>query len=208
MPVPDASPRKHVHTRAIDYRGYEREDGLWDIEAHMTDTKTYEFTNKWRGTVPVGEPMHEMLLRVTIDDNFVIQDIFAATEHSPFEMCPAIAPNYKKLIGIKMGPGWRKAIRMKVGGTEGCTHLTELLFPMATVAMQTIWPIRSKRKQESDTEEKQPQGKRPRRAGYPPCLGLRIRLLSGKTRPNTLPGSRAGREKLIGLLVKQRNSRP
>ena len=129
MPFPDASPRKHAHTRAIDYRGYEREDGLWDIEAHMTDTKTYEFTNKWRGTVPVGEPMHEMLLRVTIDDNFVIQDIFAATEHSPFEMCPAIAPNYKKLIGIKMGPGWRKAIRMKVGGTEGCTHLTELLFP-------------------------------------------------------------------------------
>jgi hypothetical protein len=161
MPFPDASPRKHVHTRAIDYRGYEREDGLWDIEAHMTDTKTYEFSNKWRGTVPVGEPMHEMLLRVTIDDSFVIQDIFAATEHSPFEMCPAIAPNYKKLIGIKMGPGWRKAIRMKVGGTEGCTHLTELLFPMATVAMQTIWPIRSKRKQESDTEEKQPQGKRP-----------------------------------------------
>jgi hypothetical protein len=161
MPFPDASPRKHVHTRAIDYRGYEREDGLWDIEAHMTDTKTYEFSNKWRGTVPVGEPMHEMLLRVTIDDSFVIQDIFAATEHSPFEMCPAIAPNYKKLIGIKMGPGWRKAIRMKVGGTEGCTHLTELLFPMATVAMQTIWPIRSKRKQESDTEEKQSQGKRP-----------------------------------------------
>jgi len=161
MPFPDASPRKHVHTRAIDYRGYEREDGLWDIEAHMTDTKTYEFSNRWRGTVPVGEPMHEMLLRVTIDDSFVIQDIFAATEHSPFEMCPAIAPNYKKLIGIKMGPGWRKAIRMKVGGTEGCTHLTELLFPMATVAMQTIWPIRSKRKQESDTEEKQPQGKRP-----------------------------------------------
>jgi len=161
MPFPDASPRKHVHTRAIDYRGYEREDGLWDIEAHMTDTKTYEFSNKWRGTVPVGEPMHEMLLRVTIDDSFVIQDIFAATEHSPFQMCPAIAPNYKKLIGIKMGPGWRKAIRMKVGGTDGCTHLTELLFPMATVAMQTIWPIRSKRKQESDTEEKQPQGKRP-----------------------------------------------
>ena len=161
MPFPDASPRKHVHTRAIDYRGYEREDGLWDIEAHMTDTKTYEFSNKWRGTVPVGEPMHEMLLRVTIDDSFVVQDIFAATEHSPFEMCPAIAPNYKKLIGIKMGPGWRKAIRMKVGGTEGCTHLTELLFPMATVAMQTIWPIRSKRKQESDTEERQPQGKRP-----------------------------------------------
>ncbi|HBW82946.1 MAG: hypothetical protein CMD92_09265 [Gammaproteobacteria bacterium] len=39
--------------------------------------------------------MHEMLLRVTIEKSFVIQGIFTATELSPFEMCPAIAPNYK-----------------------------------------------------------------------------------------------------------------
>lgn len=152
MPLPEASARKHVHTRAIDYRGYEREDGMWDIEAHMTDTKTYEFENKWRGKVAVGEPLHEMLLRVTIDDNFMIQDVIAATDNSPFSICPDIAPNYKALIGIRMGPGWRKAIRQKVGGVQGCTHLTELLFPMATVAMQTIWPLLRHRRKEADSE--------------------------------------------------------
>ena len=153
MPLPKASPRKHLHTRAIEYKGFEREDGLWDIEAHMTDVKTYEFTNNWRGTVAVGEPLHEMLLRLTIDDNFEIRDVEAATEHSPFEMCPGIAPNYKNLIGISMGPGWRKAIRTKVGGTEGCTHLTELLFPMATVAMQTIWPVKAQRRKKPVEEQ-------------------------------------------------------
>ena len=161
MPLPDASPRKHVHTRAIDYRGFEREDGLWDIEAHMTDKKTYEFTNNWRGNVPVGEPLHEMLLRVTIDDSFEIRDIVAVTDNSPFEMCPSIAPAYKNLIGIKMGPGWRKAIRMKVGGVQGCTHLTELLFPMATVAMQTIWPIKSQRRREGNLMEEPQKKTRP-----------------------------------------------
>ncbi len=45
----------------------------------MTDTKTYEFSNKWWGIVPIGEPMHEMLLRVTIDESFVIQNIFPDT---------------------------------------------------------------------------------------------------------------------------------
>ena len=35
-------PRTHVHTRDVQYRGYRREDGLWDIEAELTDTKTYE----------------------------------------------------------------------------------------------------------------------------------------------------------------------
>lgn len=152
MPLPEPSPRRHAHTRAIDYKGFEREDGLWDIEAHMTDTKTYSFKNNWRGEVAVGEPLHEMMLRVTIDDHFVIQEVVAATEHSPFQMCPEITPVYKSLVGIKMGLGWRKAIRMKVGGVQGCTHLTELLFPMATVAMQTIWPLMRHRKNQADSD--------------------------------------------------------
>ncbi|MEX2130090.1 MAG: DUF2889 domain-containing protein [Pseudohongiellaceae bacterium] len=152
MPLPEASQRNHIHTRTITYHGYEREDGNFDIEAHMTDIKSYEFSNEWRGVVKVGEPLHEMLLRVTIDRHFVIQDVEAATESSPFEMCPNIAPNYKALIGITMGAGWRKAIRQKVGGTDGCTHLTELLFPMATVAFQTIFPLLRHRRNKSDAD--------------------------------------------------------
>lgn len=150
MPLPQPSKREHLHTRTITYQGFERADGLWDIEAHMTDIKTYAFENDWRGTVEAGEPLHEMLLRVTIDDQFIVRDVEAATEHSPFQMCPEITPAYKALVGITMGPGWRKAIRQKVGGREGCTHLTELLFPMATVAFQTIWPRRRPGAQQSD----------------------------------------------------------
>ena len=160
MPLPQGAPRKHLHTRGIDYRGYEREDGLWDIEAHMTDTKTYAFKNNWRGEIEVGEPLHEMLLRVTIDDEFVIKDVVAVTDNSPFRMCPQITDAYKSLIGIRMGPGWRKAIRMKVGGVRGCTHLTELLFPLATVAMQTLWPMLNKRQDKTPEDQKQ-GGKRP-----------------------------------------------
>ena len=124
---------------------------MWDIEAYMTDTKTYAFRNNWRGEVKIGEPLHEMLLRVTIDDSFTIHDVIAATDNSPFAMCPDITPNYKSLVGIQMGAGWRKAIRQKVGGVHGCTHLTELLFPMATVAMQTIWPLLRHRKNKVDS---------------------------------------------------------
>ena len=154
MALPESFPRKHVHTRTIDYRGYQRQDGLWDIEAHMTDTKTYEIKNNWRGKMKAGESLHEMFLRITIDDDFVIKDVIAITEHSPFEICPNIASAYKSLVGIQMGPGWRKAIRLKVGGIQGCTHLTELLFPMATVAMQTIWPLRKKNTNNLENEPK------------------------------------------------------
>jgi hypothetical protein len=62
-----------------------------------------------------------------------------------------------------MGPGWRKAIRKKVGGVQGCTHLTELLFPMATVAMQTIWPLRNHKRKavDSDTPKSNKSSNRP-----------------------------------------------
>lgn len=148
MPLSSPAPRKHIHTRSIDYKSFQREDGLWDIEGHMTDTKTYAMENRWRGDMPAGTPVHQMWIRITIDTDYVIHDVEAATDDSPFPLCPNIAPNYKELIGIRMGAGWRKAIRQRVGGTAGCTHLTELLFPMATVAMQTLLPLNK-----SDTGE-------------------------------------------------------
>lgn len=149
MPLPKpAVEREHFHTRRIHCEGYARADGLWDIEAHMTDTKTYSFKNDWRGGIEPGEPVHEMWIRLTLDDNLEIRDIEAVTDHSPFEMCPAITPNFKRLIGLRVGPGWNRRIKEEVGGTKGCTHLVELLAPMATVAFQTILTGAKRRRSE------------------------------------------------------------
>lgn len=161
MPLPKPEPREQLHTRSITYHGYKREDGLWDIEGHLTDTKTYTIPNKWRDKIAVGEPLHEMLIRVTIDDNFLIKDVEAKTENSPFEMCPDITPNYKSLIGIVMGAGWRQSIRQKVGGVAGCTHITELLFPMATVAIQTIGPFKTNASKNKIKPQNESNPKRP-----------------------------------------------
>jgi len=150
MPLSAPSARKHIHTRAISIIGYEREDGLFDIESHMTDTKTYTFGNQWRGDIKPGEALHEMRVRVTVDAKFVVQRVEACTDNSPFPLCPDITPNYEALKGATMGRGWRERIKELVGGTAGCTHITELLYPMATVAYQTIFPIMRKRAQDSE----------------------------------------------------------
>jgi hypothetical protein len=159
MPLSPPVNRTHIHTRSIRFTGYEREDGLFDIEAHMTDTKTYEFENLWRGKVQVGEALHEMLLRVTIDDQFLIHDVEAVTDHSPFAICPDIAPDYKILKGLRMAAGWRQAVRARVGGVNGCTHLTELLYPLATVAFQTIKPLQNHRRKQVDSDGSASAGK-------------------------------------------------
>ena len=75
MPLSKAAPRRHIHTREIRCLGFEREDGLWDIEGTMTDTKTYTVDNQDRNGIAAGEPIHAMRIRVTIDADMLIHDI-------------------------------------------------------------------------------------------------------------------------------------
>ena len=137
MPLSPPAPRDHIHNRDITLKGYKRADGMWDIEAHLTDTKTYGFPNRERGSIEAGEPIHDMWLRLTLDDDMLIHEVEAATDYSPFGICPNITPDFKKLAGLTIGPGWTREARKRVGGVHGCTHLFELLGPMATVAYQT-----------------------------------------------------------------------
>ena len=86
-----------------------------------------------------------MWIRLTVDENLVIQACEAATDHSPFDICPQAAPNFARLAGLRIGPGFNRAVAERVGGVHGCTHLREVLSQVATVAYQTINPSRRKR---------------------------------------------------------------
>lgn len=140
-----AARREPVHTRRIELQGYTREDGLFDIEARLTDTKTYGFETDDRGWIAPGEPLHGMAMRMTVNEDLTIVAFEAATDHSPHAICPAIAPNYANLAGLKIGPGFLRAVAERVGGIHGCTHLRELMQQMGTVAYQTLYPVLAKR---------------------------------------------------------------
>jgi hypothetical protein len=146
MPLSAPAPRRLIHTRKIDCKGYEREDGLWDIEAQLMDTKTYVHSRRFGGTArQPGEPVHHMWLRLTIDLDMVIHDAQAVTDQGPYPYCGDITPNFKRLAGVKIGPGWRRAIRERLGGIQGCTHLVELLGPLGTTAFQATGRAREAR---------------------------------------------------------------
>ena len=167
MPLPDTDiPRKLLHERQVKCLGYEREDGLVDIEGWMSDVKTYSFPNRDRGEIKAGEPLHNMGLRLTLADDMTIVDVVAVMDHTPFGICPRITPNFQRLKGLKVGPGFRHAVKEKVGGVEGCTHLVELLGPMATTAFQTMVGRKSERLEQFNDKLKK-AGKAPKR---PPIL--------------------------------------
>lgn len=138
MPLSPAVDRQHLHTRQIECRGFYRIDGLWDIEGHITDVKTYDQSYEWRGHIAPGVPVHEMWIRLTLDDKLIIHDVEAVTDNSPYRVCPQITPNFKRLIGLSLKSGFHRKARELLGGVQGCVHLVELLGPVATVAFQTI----------------------------------------------------------------------
>jgi Protein of unknown function (DUF2889) len=143
LELPKAAPRKHLHTRRIEYRGYLRDDGLWDIEGELKDSKTEAVPLGYRGMLQANEAVHGMKLRVTIDDQMVIHDVAAAMPDTPYLECrPAIDP-IRAVIGLQMGAGWKKKIEEAIGGLRGCTHIRELLSGAATAAYQTVYPYRS-----------------------------------------------------------------
>lgn len=146
MPLSPPAPRDLLHRRTIECQGYRRADGLWDIEARLLDTKTYAFENTDRGgVIQPGEPLHEMLVRVTIDDDFLIRSVEAVTEAGPFAPCGAVAPAFSALAGLRIGKGFNAEVRRRFGGVNGCTHIVELFGPIATIAYQTLFSSRERR---------------------------------------------------------------
>jgi len=150
VPLSEPTPRQEIHTRTITLRGYKRVDGLYDIEAHLTDTKGEVFTSDHRGEVLPGMPVHGMWMRMTVDEQLNIIACEAATEFSPYAICPGAAPSFASLAGLQIRPGFLREANSRVGGTVGCTHLRELLQQMATTAFQTVQPARAKRDRKSD----------------------------------------------------------
>ncbi|MBK7541771.1 MAG: DUF2889 domain-containing protein [Candidatus Competibacteraceae bacterium] len=161
MPLSEPASRHLLHNRTVQCWGYRRADGLWDIEGRMVDTKTYAFPNEDRGgTLEPGDALHDMWIRLTVDSQFRIHDIEARTDGSPFSLCPAITDRYRQLIGVRIGPGWSLKLRELFAGINGCTHMTELLGPVATTMFQTLY---GKRYDEEDV-------KAPEQRSAPPVL--------------------------------------
>jgi hypothetical protein len=138
MPLSPPVGRQHLHTRRVTCQGFFREDGLWDIEGRITDEKSYEHANEWRGALKPGDFVHDMSIRLTLDHKFTIVDVEAVTDKSPYRICGDVAPDFKKLIGLRIGGGFHREVRARLGGVHGCTHIVELLGPVATTAFQTV----------------------------------------------------------------------
>lgn len=159
--MPSSNPEIHrtlKHTRAISISAFVRNDGLWDLDAHITDHKTRDITLA-SGIRPEGMALHDLHLRVTIDLQLNIVDVLARSAAVPYPgYCEAIEADYKKLIGLNLMKQFRQGVKERMSGVNGCSHLTELAFVLPTAAIQAFAGdvIDTRDGASSSTESQQP----------------------------------------------------
>ncbi len=140
MPLPPPSvARTLAHTRRLRFEAYKRADDRWDLEAHLTDIKPFDYPLS-SGVRAAGQPVHDMWIRLTVDRRLAIIDAAVLTEAMPYAgACSAITPEYaRQLVGLNLGRGFRKAVQGRFATIAGCTHLNEVLAQFPSAAIQAL----------------------------------------------------------------------
>ena len=57
---------------------------------------------------------------------------------TPYPSCIDVEGILQRLVGERIGKGWREVVRRKIGKLETCTHLAELLGPAVTTLFQSM----------------------------------------------------------------------
>lgn len=143
--------RDELHFRRIDLRGFRRSDGLFEVEGRVTDTKPHDLRPASGGRwVPANQPIHDMTVRLVFDDELRVHGVETSTQAAPYSRCPEGGRALQSLTGLRMASGWSVEVRRRLGGARSCTHLMELLIPMATAAIQSLSAVRRVRPEELD----------------------------------------------------------
>lgn len=139
MSLPPAAPQRQLqHRRSIDVAVFVRDDGLWEVEARLKDVKTHDVPLAG-GVRHAGDPVHDMTLRLVIDERFEILEAGARTESMPYPgQCDAFGDAYSRLAGLNLMQNFRREVRSRLGGTQACTHLTELTQVLPTAVVQAF----------------------------------------------------------------------
>ena len=139
MPLPSAAATRLLkHRRQIDVQVYARGDGLWEVDALLVDTKT-RISNMADGPRPAGTPIHEMLLRLVVNERLDVIEAGSETRWMPYPgLCSEHGDAYAQLVGLNLLQDFHRSVRARLGGARACTHITELAQVLPTAVVQAF----------------------------------------------------------------------
>ena len=135
--------REELHFRRIDMRGWRRSDGLFEVEGRVIDRKPHAFKSpSGFKVIPANEPLHDMGVKLVFDENMLVHDVVAFTTSAPYADCFGAGNALQTIKGLHISGGWSREVSRRLGGTQSCTHLMQLLIPLGTTAFQSLTTVR------------------------------------------------------------------
>ena len=143
--------REELHSRRLDMRGFRRSDGLYEVEGRLVDRKPYAFKAPGgERSVPARGAIHDLGVCLVFGEDMVVCGVRTVAEAVPYEPCWEAGQTLQGMVGAHIGKGWNREVRTRLSGAQSCTHLMELLVPLATVAYQTLTTFRMERPEALD----------------------------------------------------------
>jgi len=140
--------KEKIHTRVITVNSYEMDDGMIQIEGILTDERFFPFYYYSRDQHLDPGIVHQMTVRLDLAlPDLEVKEATAVMNDVPIDGCREIETFVKKLMGLKIKPGFTRKVRALLGGVEGCLHLTNLILAMGSAALQGYWAYHSRRRE-------------------------------------------------------------
>ncbi|MFN8036325.1 MAG: DUF2889 domain-containing protein [Acidimicrobiia bacterium] len=134
-----------VHRRTIEIEARDEGDDL-AITCRLRDERPYtEFESR--------RFVHDMELRVRVRQRDLTITASSATMHRyPHIECADIEGAFADLVGLRVGRGFTRAVKERLGGPNGCAHLTHLAGLVGPAVIQASTSARNRRSSELDVD--------------------------------------------------------
>ncbi len=118
-------------------------DRTKSLRIEPIDDHTVRFISGLRDTFrkPDGDDLiHHLELSGTLSlPDLVIRSVEARSLEQPFASCAHSVDPMKRLVGLKIGPGFRTEVLERIGGIKGCTHFLSMTLDLAALHTLTTY---------------------------------------------------------------------
>jgi hypothetical protein len=135
-----------VHERRLEFRTYPLEDERLIVEGWLRDERLVPGYH-WDGRPSAIGVVHWMYVRLLAGGwPLSILDAEAEMPGVPHELCPTTLESVKRIIGLSIVSGYGEEVHKRLGGVQGCAHLTHLIVTMGTAALHGYWTQLSRKR--------------------------------------------------------------
>jgi cytidylate kinase len=142
-----------IHTRNISIRCYETGGKGMLVEGSLADERLFPFFLYSANESRDPGVIHRMVIRMTLSlPELTILAADAGMPVVPVSQCREIAESVRKLVGLRIKPGFTNEVRRLFAKKAGCLHLTNLILAMSSAAVQGEWSYYSRKRQDDHVE--------------------------------------------------------